>query len=652
MPTLPIPFSGSNKNTDSKFLNGINYTCKNGVVDELGNLTRRPGQSLFVDLGTAAAVVGEFYSPKHNITISVSGQKIFTVDKTGTKTDITGDGIPELGSLVTFGDFGDFVMAANGGRIIRIPLDLTAVITLSNGSSDLWTGFDVELSDGATDLWTDSPTTAGEYYYTGTDAPRTPDSITAGGVTLTLGTLGSLVDGEYAWGDQDTLGANTLYVKVATGDPDGQASGYIKAVFGEYYYTGSALVSKPNIVKVNSVSLTEGTVGSLVDGEYGWGDQNSLGSNTLYIKTTNSDPDAEASGFVTGVINKTDYLQNSSWPTQVTHVAVINRRLVCNDLAFDARFHYSEAGDGTVYSGFATAEAQNDKLLGLYVENDRLMLFGANTLESWRDNGSTPFVPESQEYTQRGVISKHATAYCRDRWIWLDEYKQLVMLNGNQAVALPQQNARGLTKFLQELDLTDARGRYVVSAGRFYYMCLLPKAEKSFLYDIDKDEWYEISYWDELNAEDELYRAFSSTYASGEGWGQMLIGDSKSGKIYSFDTNTYTDNAETIRTVLTTGYIDRGTSENRKKTSRISGRIEIDNVTVADPSLIMSFKWRNENTNTWSYRPIKLYKLSNNQFRYSTTGLGQYYMRQYELEITSDAPFTMSPMMETFEVVR
>lgn len=475
MQTQPIPFTGSNKNVDQKFLNGINFTCRNGVVDELGNLTRRPGQSLFVDLGTAAAVTGLFYSAKHNVTIAVSGAQIFTINAAGTATDITGTGTPELGDLVTFADFGDVVYCANGGKIISIP-------------------------------------------------------------------------------------------------------------------------------------LTSGT---------------------------------------------TTYLTDSDAPVLVTHVAILNRRLIANNLAFDARFEWADTGDGTVWSGsFATAEAQNDKLLGLYVEDERLMLFGANTLEPWRDNGSTPFVPESQEYVQRGVITKYAPAYCRDRWIWLDEYKQLVMLNGRQAMSIPQQNARGLTKFLQELDLTDARGRYVISAGRFYYLCLLPKAEKSFFYDIDKDEWYEASFWDELNAEDDLYRAFSSTYAFGDSWGEMLIGDSKSGKVFSFDTSAYTDNSETIRTVLTTGYVDRGTSENRKKTARISGRVEISNVTVADPALRMSFKWRNENTNTWSYRPIKLYKLSNNQFRWSTVGLGQYYMRQYELEITSDAPFTMSPMMETYEVVR
>ncbi len=475
MPSQPIPFTGSNKNTDQQFQNGINYTCRNGVVDELGNLIRRPGSSVFVDLGTAAAVTGLFYSSKQNVTVAVSGPQIFIITADGTTTDITGTGTPKLGALVTFADFGDTIYCANGGQIITVP-------------------------------------------------------------------------------------------------------------------------------------LTGGT---------------------------------------------TTYLTDVDAPTQVTHVAVLNQKLIANNKAFSARFEWSDVGDPTTWSGqFATAEAQEDDLLALYVEDERLTLFGENTIENWRDDGVTPFVPESQEYVQRGTITQYAPAYCRDRWIWIDEYKQLVMLNGRQAIPIPQQNARGLTNFLQDLDLTDARGQFVVKSGKFYYLCQLPKAEKSLFYDIDKDEWYEASFWDELNAEDDLYRAYSTTYAFGPNWGQMLIGDNKSGNIYNFDTAEFTDNTETIRTLITTGFIDRGTSENRKKTSRISGRIMLDNITTADPSLVMTLKWRNENTNNWSYRQINLYRLSANQFRWATNGLGAYYMRQYEYEITSDADFIMSPPMETFEYVK
>lgn len=46
----------------------------------------------------------------------------------------------------------------------------------------------------------------------------------------TLGVVGALNAGEWGWGDNDALGYNTLYVRLAGGgDPDAQAAGYIMA---------------------------------------------------------------------------------------------------------------------------------------------------------------------------------------------------------------------------------------------------------------------------------------------------------------------------------------------------------------------------------------------------------------------------------------
>lgn len=87
----------------------------------------------------------------------------------------------------------------------------------------------VSLTDGVTDQWTDSPTTPNEYYYTGSDISAEPTYVFVNGTEQTEGTLGSLESGEYAWGDQDTLGTDTLYVYQTT-DPDSQASGWIKVL--------------------------------------------------------------------------------------------------------------------------------------------------------------------------------------------------------------------------------------------------------------------------------------------------------------------------------------------------------------------------------------------------------------------------------------
>ena len=77
-----------------------------------------------------------------------------------------------------------------------------------------------DYSIGLTTLtgWTQSPATSTEYYYA-TDAKHEPLLVTEDGTPLIAGTLGSLAIGEWAWGDQDSLGYDTIYARV-TGDVD------------------------------------------------------------------------------------------------------------------------------------------------------------------------------------------------------------------------------------------------------------------------------------------------------------------------------------------------------------------------------------------------------------------------------------------------
>lgn len=96
------------------------------------------------------------------------------------------------------------------------PVNSTASTSLSTGIAGNWTG----------------SATATEYYYTGALLTAEPYFvfINASGtmVEMTEGTAGSLSQYQYAWGDNDALGASTLYVWSAT-DPD-LTSGSVKCL--------------------------------------------------------------------------------------------------------------------------------------------------------------------------------------------------------------------------------------------------------------------------------------------------------------------------------------------------------------------------------------------------------------------------------------
>lgn len=87
-------------------------------------------------------------------------------------------------------------------------------VTLAVGAE---TGVDIDLDTGDAS-WTASGSGTDEYYYD--TAIPSVHGVKAGGVALTLGTISSLAVGEYAVGDADTIGANTIYVRLLTGGPD------------------------------------------------------------------------------------------------------------------------------------------------------------------------------------------------------------------------------------------------------------------------------------------------------------------------------------------------------------------------------------------------------------------------------------------------
>ncbi len=121
-----------------------------------------------------------------------------------------------------------------------------ATVKVKDGS----VGALVSVAGGAAE-WTDSPTTPGEAYYTGAAMTSKPVYVELGGVDITLqeGTIGALVENEWCWGDQDTLGSDTMYIKLpGDGDPDNLAADYLKISL--------AAVQKNIEVKIGEGNLT------------------------------------------------------------------------------------------------------------------------------------------------------------------------------------------------------------------------------------------------------------------------------------------------------------------------------------------------------------------------------------------------------------
>ena len=88
------------------------------------------------------------------------------------------------------------------------------------------------LVDGASNWWTASGSGTNEYYFNQTISQlKEPNAVLIDGTVTAKASNapGSLAAGEWSWGDNDTLGVNTIYVRLSDGtDPDTKTSGYIK----------------------------------------------------------------------------------------------------------------------------------------------------------------------------------------------------------------------------------------------------------------------------------------------------------------------------------------------------------------------------------------------------------------------------------------
>ena len=66
-----------------------------------------------------------------------------------------------------------------------------------------------------------------------------------------------------------------------------------------YYYTGAEFPAKPGALTIDGALADEGATAALLEGEWGWGDEDALGTDTIYIRLTgDADPDAALSGTI------------------------------------------------------------------------------------------------------------------------------------------------------------------------------------------------------------------------------------------------------------------------------------------------------------------------------------------------------------------
>lgn len=217
---------------------GIGYSLLNGSEIERMAAITRVG---FYDV-TAGAEFAQYY-----LALTNSGEQIYGPYYRAESADSTSNYYSNTGPY----GIRDFVVAKTGNYTVLYS-DTKKIFTNQGAKSVITftlpetrfigTGFVARFKQGVLYLngteslvkWTDSPATAGEYYADlvadGDPSLSEPEALYLADLQA-KGTLGSLANGEWDYGNQDTLGYNTIYFKHASGDPDGFSVGVLLATY-------------------------------------------------------------------------------------------------------------------------------------------------------------------------------------------------------------------------------------------------------------------------------------------------------------------------------------------------------------------------------------------------------------------------------------
>jgi hypothetical protein len=325
-------------------------------------------------------------------------------------------------------------------------------------------------------------------------------------------------------------------------------------------------------------------------------------------------------------------------PTDSTHLAFVNNRLVSNQIGSDT-FRWSNFEDPFTWDvlSFATAEGEPDQITALYKAYNEVVLFGSNTIEFWYATGEadSPFRRMQGTQLNQGTLSPDGVVFDGEdsTFYFIDSERNInALLNrSTKNISAP------IEASIQKLStVLDARLDIIKFDSHKFLICSFPTDEVTYVYDIPTGYWCQWGKYDDAIAD---YRAFlGRSVAWSNIRGLNFIGSTESdGVIYALDRSTYTDGGDSIRTATTTGWIDAGTHQS-KRWKRLLARGKKQSNTGFTYQIIARKDYEGTYQNE---RTIDLSNSANSSFVHRVLNFGSARAIQFTIYHTEDSPFIL-----------
>lgn len=219
--------------------------------------------------------------------------------------------------------------------------------------------------------------------------------------------------------------------------------------------------------------------------------------------------------------------------------------------------------DGATYSGldFASAEGSPDYTISCISDHREVWLFGAESVEIWRNTGNPDFPFERSEsaYLEQGCAAAGTVAAMNNTIYWLGGSK-----NGQGMVFKAQDytpvriSTHAVEKAIAGYStISDAKSFVYQIEGHSFYVLTFPTADATWVYDAATETWHEWLWRNPSLNTLHRHRANCCTFFNGK----HLVGDWETGKVYSLELDTYTDNSDPIKRLRATQCVDSDDGE-------------------------------------------------------------------------------------------
>jgi len=282
---------------------------------------------------------------------------------------------------------------------------------------------------------------------------------------------------------------------------------------------------------------------------------------------------------------------------------------------------------------FASSFGSPGNIVAMITIAREVFLLGEKTTEVWIDTGGFPFpfsiIPGSN--TQTGCAAPYSVAKIGASFCFVSQNSRgegMVMMN--QGYDFVRISTHAVENSLIGKVISDAIGYTYQIGGHEVYVLTFPSADITWCFDMVSEQWHK---WLSVDNFGQYHRHFGNCYAMFQH--QSLIGDYKTGNVYSLSNTVYTENGNTIRRLRRCPHLvsDFNRQFFNELQLQFQPGVGLSTGQGSDPQAML--RWSNDGGSTWSsehWKPIgKQGKYKN---RVIWRRLGQARDRVYEVVVT------------------